>query len=296
MKKQIMGQRWPAQSVHIARQASSYLLPVHKKAARTGSTFLSLLLVLTAALLPATVSGTDRPIPSQTLDPLNSPSWVQMHAHVLNNEPVVFDDLLTLHVPESAENPAHVPISVTLTQDVAIEEIRLFADLNPVKEMVYFKPLRVRPYLAFRFKIEQPSPVRAAAKTADGVWHVTGKWVDAAGGGCTAPSEGRVKGDWHETLMDVATRSWYNDGQLQRFRMRVMHPMDTGFAPGIPAFYVEELTLTDEQENVLAKLDVFQPVSENPVFTFDLFTELAVESVQLTGRDNNGNKLEARLK
>lgn len=230
------------------------------------------------------------------LDPLDSPSWVQMHAHVLNNEPVVFDDHVIVNVPDNAEDPTNVPISVTAQGLEDIVEIRVFADLNPIKKMVFFKPERVAPYIAFRFKIEQASPVRAAIKTSDGLWHVGGKWVQAAGGGCTAPSQGRVNGDWHESLMEVSTRSWYDDGQLQRFRMRIMHPMDTGFAPGIPAFFVEKMTLTDEQDKSLASLEVFEPVSENPVFTFDLLKELQVQSVTLKGRDNNGNELEARLK
>ena len=79
-------------------------------------------------------------------------------------------------------------------------------------------------------------------------------------------------------------------------RLRIIHPMDTGLAASIPAFYIEQLSITDGQHRVLMEIDAFEPVSENPLFTLDLppaITDLG--AVQITGRDNNGNKVNAQV-
>ena len=43
-------------------------------------------------------------------------------------------------------------------------------------------------------------PVRAAARTADGVWRIGGAWITATGGGCTLPSIGSGSPEWQERL------------------------------------------------------------------------------------------------
>ncbi len=45
-------------------------------------------------------------------------------------------------------------------------------------------------------------------------------------------------------------------------------------------------------EQLLTRLYLFEPVSENPVLTLDLPT---VTAVSLQGRDNNGNPVSARV-
>lgn len=225
------------------------------------------------------------------IDPLNSPSWSVMHHLMLNNEPVVFDDHVEVRTPDFAEDPMNVPVSVNVNGLDDIEEVVVFADLNPIQKVLSFKPLNINPYIAFRIKVEQGTPVRAAAKTKDGVWHVGGRWLEAAGGGCTAPSLGRAADDWHETLMSVSSKTWGDEGQLERLRFRIMHPMDTGLADGIPEFYIQNLTVLDGTGQELAYIDTYQPVSENPVFTFDLKDTVNTGEIKLVGRDNNGNKL-----
>ena len=229
----------------------------------------------------------------KVVDPLDSPSWEVMHQSMLNNEPVVFDDNIVVRTPAFAEDPMNVPISVSINGLEDIEEIVVFADLNPIQEVLSFKPIKVEPYLSFRIKVQQATPVRAAAKTKDGTWHVGGKWLDASGGGCTAPSVGRVAGNWYENLMDVSSRVWVSE-ERDRLRFRIMHPMDTGLAEGIPEFYIEHFDVTDQSGMVLAKLKTYQPVSENPVFTLNMPKGTAMP-INLLGMDNNGNRLEASI-
>jgi sulfur-oxidizing protein SoxY len=176
-----------------------------------------------------------------------------------------------------------------------VQEVLVLADHNPIIKVLQFYPVSVKPTLSFRFKLQQASPVRALARTKDGVWHAGGVWVDAAGGGCTAPSVGRASGSWADTLNQVQTRLWKRQ-EGERLRVRLMHPMDTGLAPGIPAFYIERLNLSDAAGNELMRMLTFEPVSENPVFSFDLRTDKRPAlPLLVSGSDNNGNRIQAKV-
>ena len=67
-----------------------------------------------------------------------------------------------------------------------------------------------------------------------------------------APPRLSAHGDpeWERHLGEVQARAWAQaaDGAADgfvRLRFRVRHPMDTGLAPGIPAFYLENLAVHD---------------------------------------------------
>ena len=228
-------------------------------------------------------------------DPLNSPAWGVMHKVMLNGGEFSFDERVQVKTPISAEDPLNVPVAVRVHDIENIEEIVVFADLNPIQKVLVFRPDQLAPAIAFRIKVEQATPVRAAVRTADGHWYVGGRWVDAAGGGCTAPSVGRQQPDWFETLGKVNYRLWNKSNAMERLRFRVMHPMDTGLAPGIPAFYIERLALIDSDGVSLAEVDTFEPISENPYLTFDFLPGQDEVELTLRGRDNNGNRIEALL-
>jgi sulfur-oxidizing protein SoxY len=162
-----------------------------------------------------------------------------------------------------------------------------------ILEILRFYPESASPYLGFRVKLQQSSPVRAAARTGDGVWHLGGVIVNTVGGGCTAPSAGSASPEWQKRLNEVSARSW-NEGPMSgRLRLRVIHPMDTGLVAGIPAFHLESLMLKDDAGTPLMRLTLSQPVSENPVFT--LHRGRSAGSVEVSGRDNNGNTFDVRV-
>ena len=152
-----------------------------------------------------------------------------------------------------------------------VEEIVVFADMNPIPRILNYRPASAKPVIGLRLKLQQATPIRAAASTGDGVWHVGGVFVDAAGGGCTSPALAHGDPQWERHLGEVQARAWGQaaDGAV-RVRFRVRHPMDTGLAPGIPAFYLENLAIHDGQGRELGRIDTFEPVSENPVFTLEV--------------------------
>ncbi|MDX5409553.1 MAG: quinoprotein dehydrogenase-associated SoxYZ-like carrier [Thauera sp.] len=229
-------------------------------------------------------------------DPLDSARWQDMRAAFFADAAVAFDERVQVSAPATAENPLDVPVLVDATHlPGVVEEIVVFADFNPIVKVLDFRPLGARASLGFRLKLQQSSPVRAAARTADGRWHVGGTWVNTTGGGCTLPSTGSGSAEWQERLNEVSARVWPRIDGGQRLRLRIIHPMDTGLAAGVPVFHIDTLTLRDAAGTDLMRIHPAEPVAENPVFTIDLPPGVAAGPLALVGRDNNGNRIAAEV-
>jgi sulfur-oxidizing protein SoxY len=231
-------------------------------------------------------------------DPFGSFRWPELRREFLGTAPVRFDDRVQVRGPVFAEDPMNVPVTVSADGLGEVEMIMVFVDRNPIRKVLEYFPLGSLPRVSFRFKLQQASPVRAAVKTRDGVWHVGGTLVDSAGGGCTVAGETRKDGSWAKSLGEVSARVFPRSvpagtagGELAtRVRLRVMHPMDTGLAGGIPAFFINRLSLREEGGRELLRINAFEPVSENPIFSFD-FAGAPTGRLQLVGSDNNGNRI-----
>ena len=251
-----------------------------------------------AAMLVVLATAALAAVPG-TADPYDSGPWVDMRREYLGKGAVVFDERVRVQGPAFAEDPMNVPISVVVDPALGpVQQIVVMVDRNPIRRVLAYEPMLSLPSLAFRFKLEQASPVRAAALTKDGVWHVGGTWVDSSGGGCTAPGATRKDGSWSQTLGDVSGRLYSSAPDAgtssSRLRFKVMHPMDTGLVGGIPAFYVNRLSVRDGDDRELARLQTWEPVSENPVFSFD-FRSPPRGGVRVVGTDNNGNRIASRV-
>lgn len=224
-------------------------------------------------------------------DPLDSPMWREMHQRLLGGQSVVFDDKVRVYAPVSAENSFNVPVKVDATALGDVKRMVVFADLNPIPRILELEPEKSRPTISFNFKVQQATPLRAAAQDNDGVWHVGGVMLDASGGGCTQPSVGSASSDWSAQLGNVSARLWSTE-RGQRLRFRVMHPMDTGLAPRIPAFFIERLEVSNDRGESLATVHLFEPVAENPTLTLDFGQQ---QAIALFARDNNGNLVQATV-
>ena len=266
------------------------------------------------SLLTVAMAGFGLQVAAQTqefnaADPYQSFSWPDMHKLYLGGEPVVFDARVQVSGPAFAEDPMNVPISVDAKDLPEITQIVVMVDRNPIRKVLVYTPQQaLLPKVSFRFKLEQASPVRAAAKTKDGVWHVGSTWVESSGGGCTVAGATRQDGSWSKTLGLVSSRVFDQSTLAKnqspdpaittsagaRLRLRVMHPMDTGLVGGIPAFYLNRLQVNSRSGEALLKLDLFEPVSENPVFSFD-FAQRIEGPLVLSGTDNNGNRVAAQI-
>jgi sulfur-oxidizing protein SoxY len=233
-------------------------------------------------------------------DPLGSMQWPPLRRRFIGSERMQFSDAVLVKGPPMADDAMNVPLMVDarglLGQGHEIDRIVIIADRNPVQHVATFMPRKAQPLLALRFRLEQASPVRALVRTSSGQWHVGQTWINAAGGGCTVPGISRSDGSWSRTLNQVQARLFPNllDGRGARLRLQVMHPMDTGLVAGIPAFHLEELELRDSAQQPWLRIELHEPVSENPLLTFEF--KQRPPPLILSGRDNNGNRIEQELK
>ena len=226
-------------------------------------------------------------------DPVPSVMWNFYHKQMLGDAPFVFDERVKLLAPPFAEDARQVPLEIdarAFKGDVV--RILAWAELNPLPKIVDFEPLeRVLPWLSIRIRIEQATPLRAAVQTRDGLWHVGSTLIDAAGGGCTAPSVVRTEPGWEEHVGEVLGGR-YPRGDFSRLRLQVAHPMDNGMVSGIPEFFLNHAELRAADDQLLARLELFPAVSENPNLGFDLE---GAGQTQLLLRDNSGNQFTAAI-
>lgn len=228
-------------------------------------------------------------------DPLRSVMWDYTRQIFLGDSAYRFDDRVVVSVPKFAEDPTQVPVEVDATAfGDDIQRIVVWADLNPIQHIFTFYPdAAVRARVSLRFKVQQATPVRAAVLTRDGLWHVGGAWLDADGGGCTTPSMGNANPYWETHLGETKSRVFpIADGS--RYKFRVIHPMDTGLADGIPEFFLQQVELRDREGRTEARMELSPPVSENPVITFDVKDKTAQHFLWM--RDNSGNEFEQALR
>ncbi|WP_296227777.1 quinoprotein dehydrogenase-associated SoxYZ-like carrier [Ralstonia sp. UBA689] len=228
-------------------------------------------------------------------DPAGSPLWPLIRQEFLGAAPTAFDNRIKITGPAFAEDAMQVPIAFDASALGKVDRIVVMVDRNPIRKVLEFEPLKARPALSFRFKLQEASPVRVAALAQDGVWHVGTLLVDATGGGCTLPGATRQNATWSATLNQVESRVFPGfGGSGARIRLRVMHPMDTGLVAGIPAFHIERLDLLDSRHQPMLRLALYEPVAENPIFSFDL-NGPAERGISVAGVDNNGNRIRAQV-
>jgi sulfur-oxidizing protein SoxY len=248
----------------------------------------SLRALLALLLLAASTLGTAATLPP---DPLKSVMWENMASRFFPGE-VVIDQRVIVMAPVDAEDQMQVPVTVDATALEDVVEIVAVADLNPIPHIMSLRPLQAQPFVGFRVKLEQATPIRAAVRTSDGVWHVNGTYVNAAGGGCTAPAAAHGTNNWYDTLGQTRAISRRETNDLARLLLRMRHPMDTGLADGIPVFYMNEVKIRDEQGVALADVDLFEPISENPTLTLKPKVSSDSSELSVYARDTEGHEFE----
>lgn len=231
--------------------------------------------------------------PVAPIDPLGSPMWEAHARTLLGGDPVSFDSRVRVLFPEIAENQRVFPVIVDARGIAGVKRIVLFADLNPIPIAVDYRPTGAEPYLATRIKLDQRTPVRGAVQLENGSWLVSGGWIDAAGGGCSAPPVSRVKGDWAQHIGEMRGEG-LAEGRGSRLRMTVRHPMDTGLVENIATYYIETLSVKGADGRTLGDMDIWASVSEDPAFTILPVARLG-ETLTIDARDTNGREYSGRV-
>lgn len=249
-------------------------------------------LALAALLAPAgawAASGPQTPI----ADPFNSGMWGTHQKYLLGDpQDITWDARVRVMGPAEAEDSLNVPLLVDASGIENVKRIVISADYGPIPHILTYYPEQAQAKIALRFKIDMGTTIRASVETHDGTWHIGGTYIDAAGGGCTQPAAAYASDDWEEHLGKVQGRLWSAAG---RAHFIVDHPMDTGLAGDIPVFIIEDLALSNETGETLARIELKEPVNEDPAFTLYFADGALPATARLTGRDNNGNTIDALL-
>lgn len=246
-----------------------------------------------AALLIALLATPARAADRYPADPLGSPMWTAHARTLFGDDPVRFDDRVRVLFPPIAEDQRAFPVAVDARGIAGVRRIVILADLNPIPIAIDYRPAAAAPYVAVRIKLDQRTPVRGAVQLADGRWLVSGGWIDAAGGGCSAPPVSRVRGDWSDHLGEIRGQAWpLADGA--RLRLSVRHPMDTGFVANIATYHLDRLTVTGPAGAVLGDMDIWASVAEDPAITL-MPRAAAGDRLTIAARDTNGRDYVARV-
>lgn len=227
-------------------------------------------------------------------DPLSSPMWSAHAETIFGDDPVRFDPRVLLVYPQVAENQRSFPVALDARALGPVRRMVIFADLNPIPIAIDYRPDDAEPYVATRIKLDQRTPVRGAVQLADGQWLVSGGWVDAAGGGCSAPPLSRVKGDWAEHLGEMRGEAWPMPGAASRLRITMRHPMDTGFVANIPTYHIEEMQVRSAKGKILGEMEIWASVAEDPAITL-MPHAWAGDVLDVSARDTNGRAYAARV-
>jgi len=230
---------------------------------------------------------------AKVADPMQSGMWDYHQIHLLGDpERLQFDDRVIVQGPVSAEDSLNVPLLVDATGIDNVKRIVVSADYGPIPHILTYYPERAEPKIGLRFKIDQATAIRASVETHDGTWHVGSTYIDAAGGGCTAPAHAYASDDWEEHLGEVHGRVWAASG---RARIVVDHPMDTGLADGIPVFIIEDLRFETDTGELMSWIELREPVNEDPAFSLYFAADDTPTLLHVKGRDNNGNRIRGVL-
>jgi sulfur-oxidizing protein SoxY len=253
--------------------------------------------LLNAAMCALALAGIAKPaLATDAADPLNSPVWSLISTKYLQGGSIVHDPRVKVILPSVVEDQAQVPITADARGVPGVVRMVILADLNPIQHVLTLSPTKAEPYISFRLKVEQGTPIRAAAQTSDGVWHVGSRFLDAMGGGCSAPAMARKDADWSATVGNTQGRVWRDVDGSAKLRLRVRHPMDTGLAKdNTPAFHIERVEMKDASGAGLATLEMFEPVSEDPTMTLILRLPASEGAVDVQARDNNGGLFRSRV-
>lgn len=224
-------------------------------------------------------------------DPFRSVMWKSMADRFFPDGPIVFDGHVKVIAPASAEDQFHVPVTIDASGLDNVRQIVAVADLNPIPNILTVRPEQAVSFVGFRVKLQQSTPIHVGVQTSDGVWHMGGTYVDAAGGGCTAPAAMHATENWMDTLGLTKAVARRSDLEHARTTIKMRHPMDTGLAAGIPAFYLSNMTVTHPGGELIADVDLYEPISENPTLTLlPRMLDASSANLHVHARDTEGNE------
>lgn len=222
-------------------------------------------------------------------NPIYSPTFDAIMLETLPNRAFTFDDEnITIKVPNYADNPTQVPIFIDASKIVNAKRVIVFADLNPIPQVVDMQLLDAKPTLSFNIRVAQETPLRVIVEDAQGALHVGSANIKSAGGGCSV-SDAPDKSKAFARLLGEHKSQVTRQNGIYRVKFSIFHPMETGLIFGKSSFYIKDIALY-HKEQLLAQLSISSSISQNPRIMLE--TKAGEGEYMLLLKDTDANSYE----
>jgi sulfur-oxidizing protein SoxY len=194
----------------------------------------------------------------------------------------VEDGMVVLDAPQTADDPALVPVTVHVPPSVTagLKSMTLVIDKNPMPVVASFTfgpavGVGGERYISTRVRFDTFSHVRAILETADGTLHMASKFV-AAAGGCAAmdATDPDVEAEGLGRMIVKTFEPALSTDPIRSAQVMLKHPnangiqLDPKTANFISARFVNEMTVTRAGELVFKMTNGGGSISANPYFRF----------------------------
>ena len=226
-------------------------------------------------------------------NPVESPTFDVILKRIIQDDKYIFDDKnINIKVPLFADNPVQVPIFVDAKAIKNAKRLILFADLNPIEKIIDMDLVNLLPIVSLNIKVAQETPIRALILDDKGLWHIGSNNIKSFGGGCSVSSVASTDTNF-DKLLGKAKGNVFKTPDSIRLKASIFHPMETGLVFGNSEFYINKITIKAD-DKVLANIDAYSSISENPRFIFETLVESKDYKIEFF--DIDGNKFNMDIK
>ena len=226
-------------------------------------------------------------------NPVESPTFDDILKEIIKDDKYIFDDKnINVQVPLFADNPVQVPIFVDAKAIKNAKRMVIFTDLNPISKVIDMDLQNLLPIVSLNIKVAQETPIRASVLDDKGLWHIGSNNIKSFGGGCSVSSVASTDTNF-DKLLGKAKGNVFKTPDSIRLKASIFHPMETGLVFGNSEFYINKITIKAD-DKVLANIDAYSSISENPRFIFETLVESKDYKIEFF--DIDGNKFNMDIK
>lgn len=225
-------------------------------------------------------------------NPISSPTFEHILKQVIGKDKYIFDDKnIKMKVPKFADNPVQVPVFVDASKITDAKRLVMFADLNPIYEIIDMRTDFLLPVFSTNIKVAQETPLRALIQDSKGLWHIGSINIFSIGGGCDISSQASGANSEFTKFLGKSKGKVFDRKDRKRIKASIFHPMETGLVFGNLEFYIKEINIK-ENNKILSKIKLSAAVSENPRFIFETKKEFKSLNIEFLDTDVNDYILE----
>ena len=226
-------------------------------------------------------------------NPVESPTFDDILKEIIKDDKYIFDDKnINIQVPLFADNPVQVPIFVDAKAIKNAKRMVIFTDLNPISKVIDMDLQNLLPIVSLNIKVAQETPIRALVLDDKGLWHIGSNNIKSFGGGCSVSSVSSSDTNFDKLLGKVKGNVFKTQDSI-RLKASIFHPMETGLVFGNSEFYINKITIKAD-DKVLALVDAYSTISENPRFIFETLVESKDYKIEFFDIDGNEFKMDIK--